>query len=172
MVAIGWCLGIAELANTLGTSYEIGAFIAGVSLAASPISQFIAESLKPLRDFFLIVFFFTVGAEFNYHLLPQVWIPVVVLLIVTTALKPATFLALLKSVDESKRRAWEVGVRLGQASEFSILVALLAYGADFISESAYIAIQAVTIISFVVSSYLVVFFYPSPMSLHNKLRRD
>ena len=49
LVTIGWCLGMAELAVLLGLSAEIGAFIAGVVLASSPIAMFIAESLKPLR---------------------------------------------------------------------------------------------------------------------------
>ena len=57
LLAIGWCLGLAEAAGALGLSEEIGAFIAGISLATSPISQYIAVSLKPLRDFFLILFF-------------------------------------------------------------------------------------------------------------------
>ncbi len=63
--AIGWCLGMAQLADMMGLSYEIGAFIAGVSLATNPIALFIAESFKPLRDFFLIMFFFSLGASFN-----------------------------------------------------------------------------------------------------------
>ena len=50
LLAIGWCLGLAELAEVAGLSREIGAFIAGVVLASSKISLFIAESLKPLRD--------------------------------------------------------------------------------------------------------------------------
>ena len=58
LLAIAWCLSIAELAVLLGLSHEIGAFIAGVTLASSPIAFFITEKLKPLRDFFLIIFFF------------------------------------------------------------------------------------------------------------------
>jgi hypothetical protein len=64
LVAVGWCLGVAQLGHTMGLSYEMGAFIAGVALATSPIATFIAESLKPLRDFFLIMFFFALGAGF------------------------------------------------------------------------------------------------------------
>lgn len=51
LLSIGWCLGLSVLAQKMGLSEDIGAFIAGVALAASPISLFIAESLKPLRDF-------------------------------------------------------------------------------------------------------------------------
>ena len=57
LLAIGWCLGLAEGAKLLGLSEEIGAFIAGITIATSPISQYIAVNLKPLRDFFLILFF-------------------------------------------------------------------------------------------------------------------
>ena len=65
LIAIGWCLGVAEAANALGLSREMGAFIAGVALATSPIANFIADSLKPLRDFFLVMFFFALGAAFD-----------------------------------------------------------------------------------------------------------
>ena len=58
LLSIGWCLGMAELAIWMGLSAEIGAFIAGISIASSPIAQYIAISLKPLRDFFLVVFSF------------------------------------------------------------------------------------------------------------------
>jgi Kef-type K+ transport system membrane component KefB len=58
LLAIGWCLAVAEMASFLGLSAQIGAFIAGVSLATSPIALYIAINLKPLRDFFLILFFF------------------------------------------------------------------------------------------------------------------
>ncbi|UCH39646.1 MAG: cation:proton antiporter, partial [Gammaproteobacteria bacterium] len=74
LLAIGWCLGLAEVAEHLGLSYEIGAFIAGVSIARSPIALFIAESLKPLRDFFLIIFFVALGAGFNLDVLPDIWL--------------------------------------------------------------------------------------------------
>ena len=50
LLAIGWCLGLSVFASRIGLSEDIGAFVAGVALAASPISLFIAESLKPLRD--------------------------------------------------------------------------------------------------------------------------
>ena len=46
LLAIAWCLGLAELATLMGLSHEIGAFIAGVAIASGPISKFIAESLK------------------------------------------------------------------------------------------------------------------------------
>ena len=56
---------VQESAHLLGLSYEIGAFILGISIASSPIALAIAEHLKPLREFFLILFFFSIGAQLN-----------------------------------------------------------------------------------------------------------
>jgi Kef-type K+ transport system membrane component KefB len=52
LVPIGWCLGLAMAAERLGLSHEIGAFVAGVTLAQSPMALYIVDRLKPLRDFF------------------------------------------------------------------------------------------------------------------------
>ncbi len=75
LAAIGWCLAVASGAKAIGLSLEIGAFVAGVSMATSPIAQYIAENLRPLRDFFLVMFFFSVGAAIHFDLLLQVAVP-------------------------------------------------------------------------------------------------
>lgn len=172
LVPIGWCLAMSMLAGVFGLSHEIGAFVAGVSLASCPISAYIAENLKPLRDFFLVVFFFTVGAGFDFHLLPEVLWPVLILAAVVIVLKPVVYRFMYRSVDEKASTAWEIGMRLGQASEFSLMVAFLAYDNKLITQAAYISIQAVTILTFIVSSYVVVAKYPSPVATNPKLRRD
>ena len=75
LIAIAWCLGLAEISERAGLSLEIGAFIAGISLATSPIAYYVAENLKPLRDFFLVLFFFSLGASFQLNLLAEVAVP-------------------------------------------------------------------------------------------------
>ncbi len=172
LVAIGWCLGMAEAAHLMGLSEEIGAFIAGIAIATSPISQYIAVSLKPLRDFFLILFFFSVGARFNLGLLEQAWLPAIVLSLLVLSVKPATYRWLLNRVSEKRSLAWDLGFRLGQASEFSLLIAYVAAGAALISERASILIQATTIITLLASSYIVVLNYPTPIAISDRLRRD
>ncbi len=172
LLAIGWCLGMAEAADVLGLSEEIGAFIGGITIATSPISQYIAVNLKPLRDFFLILFFFSVGARFDFGVLGQVLAPALVLSILVLALKPVTYRFLLKGVSEKRPLAWDLGFRLGQASEFSLLIAYVAAGAMLISEQASILIQATTIITLLVSSYIVVLNYPTPIAVSDRLRRD
>lgn len=172
LLAIGWCLGLAEIANLVGLSAEIGAFVAGVSVATSPISQYIATSLKPLRDFFLILFFFSIGASFNLSLVGLIAIPATILALLVLGLKPVIFRFLLSRISESPKLGWEVGFRLGQISEFSLLIAYIAAGAAMIGEEASHVIQATAILTFLLSSYVVIFNFPSPIAVSDKLRRD
>ena len=172
LLAIGWCLGIGAFAAELGLSAEIGAFVAGVSLATSPIAQYISISLKPLRDFFLILFFFSLGAQFNVTLLGEIIVPAMLLACVTLAVKPVVFHYLLRKFSERNALAWDAGLRLGQISEFSLLIAFVAVQAQVIGESASLLIQSAAIVTFLVSSYIVVLFCPTPIALSSKLRRD
>ena len=172
LVAIGWCLGLSELATFIGLSHEIGAFIAGVSVATSPISIYIATNLKPLRDFFLVLFFFSLGAGFQLGLLGEVFIPAMVLAALVLLLKPIVFHGLLRSLSETDTNSWEIGFRLGQISEFSLLIAFIASAGHLIGDHASHLIQATAILTFLLSSYIVVFRYPTPIGVSEKLRRD
>lgn len=172
LIAIGWCVGVAQLSKWLGLSYEIGAFIAGVAIATGPLSQFIAESLRPLRDFFLIVFFFALGASFDLHALNQVIVPALLLSAVVLVIKPFTFQWLLHWQREPKDMAWEIGVRLGQTSEFALLIAFLALETGVISGKASYLIQLATLVTFTASSYYIVARFPTPIATKDSLRRD
>jgi len=172
LLAIGWCLGLAEIAQMAGLSAEIGAFIAGIAIATSPIAQYIATSLKPLRDFFLILFFFSIGASFNLGLLGEILIPSLVLATVIMVLKPVVFRFLLSRISESPQMGWEVGFRLGQISEFSLLIAYMATSAMLIGQEASHVIQATAILTFLLSTYVVIFNYPSPIAVTDRLRKD
>ncbi|MGY8869820.1 MAG: cation:proton antiporter [Pseudomonadales bacterium] len=172
LLAIGWCLGMAEGAQYIGLSAEMGAFVAGGTLATSPISQYIATNLKPLRDFFLILFFFSVGASFNLGLVGQILIPSVILAILVVALKPVVFHLLLKTIKEDNAMSWEVGFRLGQISEFSLLIAYIAASTAMIGQEASHVIQATAILTFILSTYVVIFNFPSPIAVSDRLRRD
>lgn len=172
LLSIGWCLGLSVLGEKLGLSEDIGAFVAGVALASSPISLYIAESLKPLRDFFLVIFFFSIGATFNFSFAAQVVIPAFLLAALMLVIKPLLFKYLLVQSGEKNVVAKEVGFRLGQASEFSLLVASIAFSTKLISEVAANLIQATTILTFIASSYLVVLKYPTPIALTDNMRKD
>lgn len=172
LLAIGWCLGLAELAALMKLSPEIGAFVAGVSIASSPISQYIAISLKPLRDFFLILFFFSLGGSFDLGVLGSIYVAAIVLSLLMLAAKPLVFRFLLGRLSETPALAWDVGLRLGQNSEFSLLIAYMAAGFGMIGKEASHLIQATAIITFVASSYIVVLNCPNPIAISDRLRRD
>jgi Kef-type K+ transport system membrane component KefB len=172
ILSVGWCLGLSQMSGLFNLSPEIGAFVAGVSLASSNISLFIAESLKPLRDFFLVMFFASIGATFNLEYLPIVIIPAIILSAAILILKPLIYSFLFKLEKEDKSVANEVGIRLGQGSEFALLVAKSAFTYSIISSKAIYFVQATTILTFVISSYFVIFLYPTPLGVSEKMRQN
>jgi len=141
-------------------------------MATSPIAQYIAENLRPLRDFFLVMFFFSVGAAIHFDLLLQVALPTLVLAVLLIGLKPVVFRWLIALQGDSTKVAWEAGVRLGQTSEFSLLVAYLATSIALMSDSASHVVQGATVLTFVISTYIVIFRYPSPIAVSDRLRRS
>jgi len=172
LLSIGWCLGMAELAIFMGLSAEIGAFVAGVSIASSPIAQYIAISLKPLRDFFLVVFFFSVGSGLDMQALPRLAVPAIVMATLFLLLKPVVYQWLVRGVFDESKLAWNLGMRLGQCSEFSLLIAFLGASKGLLSPDAATLIQACTVITLLASSYLVVLRLPTPIAITDTLRRD
>ncbi len=172
LLSIGWCLGMAELAILMGLSAEIGAFVAGVSIASSPIAQYIAISLKPLRDFFLVVFFFSVGSGLNLEALPKVAVPAVAMAALFLMVKPLVYQWLVRGIFDEPKLAWNLGLRLGQCSEFSLLIAFLGTAKGLLSADAATVIQACTILTLLLSSYVVVLKLPNPIAISDQLRRD
>ena len=172
LLMIGWCFGIAQLTAWLGLSYEIGAFIAGVLMATHPIAVYVADSLKPLRDFFMIIFFFTLGSSIVLEAVATVFLPALILAGILLVLKPWIFEWLLHRSGEEKTKAREVGFRLGQGSEFTLLIIALVAQLGIADKLALDLIQTTMLITFIVSPYLIIKKYPSPMAIDDRLRRD
>ena len=172
LLTLAWCLGIAQLAHSIGLSYEIGAFIAGIIVATNPIALFIAECLKPLRDYFLVLFFFARGASLNLDVVGGVIVPALVLGLSMLALKPVIYRFAIGRVAETPKLAWETGWRLGQMSEFSLLITFLALQSPYIGNEVVFMIQLATVVTFVGSSTIVVLNFPTPVGVSDRLRRD
>lgn len=178
LLAIGWCLGITEIAHWLGLSHEIGAFIAGITIATSRIALFISDNLRPLRDFFLILFFFALGASFDFNVLPKIIIPAGLLVAILMLIKPMVYEVLLNKIRDQEMVTnnagfcHEIGIRLGQLSEFSLLVVLAATKSLDISELVMPTVLTATVISFIVSSYWIIMKYQTPLATKDELRRD
>jgi len=172
VLALGWGLFVAGAAEMLGLSFEMGAFIAGISLATVPIALVIAEELKPLRDFFLILFFFSIGAELDLVVSQQLIVPGLIITALLVTAKPLIFNWGFKAIGEKPRDSAELGVRLGQASEFSLLIAFSALASGLIEERSSNLIQLVVVLTFVASTYWVVSVYPTPISYKSSQRKD
>jgi Kef-type K+ transport system membrane component KefB len=172
VLALGWGLLVAGAAEILGLSLEMGAFIAGISLATVPIALVIAEELKPLRDFFLILFFFSIGAEFDLVVSQRLIVPGLIITALLMVAKPVIFNWGFKAIGEKPQNSAELGVRLGQASEFSLLIAFSALASGLIEERSSYLIQLVVVLTFVASTYWVVNAYPTPISHKVGQRKD
>ncbi len=170
LLCLGWCLAMAALAEWLGLSQEVGAFVAGVALARSPVSRFLSEGLKPLRDFFLVLFFFALGARLNLPMAAQVLLPATVLALAMLLAKPAIIYALLRRSGEQDNFAFEAALRLGQASEFSLILALAAEEHGALSATGAQLVQLAAFITLIVSSYIVALRCPTPLG-RGKLQR-
>lgn len=172
LLTLGWCFGISVGAKALGFSHEIGAFIAGLALARSPIAFYLSEGLKFFRDFFLVLFFFTLGAGIDLEVLLSMWRVVLAGGVILLVIKPALFRWLFIKSGEEPQFSKEIGVRLGQSSEFSLIVAIVAAKGGMICSELSQLIQGITILTMIVSSYLTVAFFPSPLASNRQLKQD
>lgn len=172
LMSLGWGLMVAGVAQYIGLSFEMGAFIAGVSFSTLPIALVIAEELKPLRDFFLILFFFSIGAQFDLLVMRDVILPGIFIALIIVIAKPLIFRWGFNLGGEKDYVSKELGIRLGQASEFSLLVAYAALVSGLIDLRSSYLIQIVVVLTFVISTYWVIYKYPTPISSEASQRRD
>jgi hypothetical protein len=99
-------------------------------------------------------------------------LPAFVLGFAMLALKPVIYRVAIGSVAETPKLAWEIGWRLGQMSEFSLLITFLALQSPYIGQQAVFMIQLATLITFIGSSTIVVLHFPTPVAASDRLRRD
>ena len=152
VATLGWCLLGAEGAHLLGLSHEIGAFIFGLSIGSCPVALAIAERLKSLREFFLILFFFAIGARLNLAMEPGILIAITLFGIALVPIKSGLFRFAFQRCGATKKAAKELSVRLSQASEFSLLLVLAATGGGWINPEEAMLIQRATLITFILST--------------------
>jgi predicted Kef-type K+ transport protein len=105
-------------------------------------------------------------------MLGEIILPALLLAGAMVLAKPLVFRLLLLRAGESAAFSLEIGVRLGQISEFSLLIAMLAWHSGIISERVSGLIQLATLLSFILSSYWIMLRYPTPIAVSRRLRRD
>lgn len=152
--AITWGFGIATLFKLAGFSIEVGALFGGVALASSPYAHEIAARLKPLRDFFIVLFFIALGQSLNVsNLSAGIW-PALVLSAIVLILKPMTITSTMGLLGYTKRVSFKTGINLSQISEFSIVLVVLAVSTGQVDKRLSAIITLVAVITIAGSTYL------------------
>lgn len=154
LFAIAWGFGIATLFDKAGFSHEVGALFAGVSLAGLPYAAEMASRLKPLRDFFVVLFFVSLGELFSLNNVAEIIVPVIVLSIAVMILKPLGVLVALGLQGYTKLTSFKAAIHLSQISEFSIILVIFAASSGVIDPRSATIITFVALITIGLSSYL------------------
>lgn len=157
LAAIGWGFGSAALFTKLGLSLEVGALFAGICLAPLFYAQEIAARLRPLRDFFMIVFFITLGAGVSFSGLGELLPAILLCSLVVIVIKPLIVLLVMGAMGYTRRTSFKSAVSLAQVSEFSILVTVLGVREGLINQKIAVLVTFVTLVSIAASTYLIIF---------------
>lgn len=157
LFSIGWGFGSAALFEVAGFSIEIGALFAGVSLATLPYAQEISARLRPLRDFFVVVFFINLGATLSFANFTSIIPLVLASLFVVIIVKPWSVLLSMGLLGYTKRTSFKTAVSLAQISEFSLVLSALALSDGKISQDVAATLTIVALISIAISTYASVF---------------
>lgn len=164
---IAWCFGISVLYEYFGFSIEIGALYAGVLLASTKYQHEISSRIKPLRDFFLVMFFIFLGSqlipqgttslESTMQVLSPLLIPAIILSLFVLIGNPLIVLLLVTKLGYSSRTGFLSGLTVSQISEFSIILAILAMDSNLLSSEHVSLITLVAIFTITISTYLIVY---------------
>lgn len=154
LFTIAWGLSVAALFDFAGFSHEIGALFAGVALAGLPYATEMAAKLKPLRDFFIVIFFVTLGETFTFGALKDSIIPALALSAVVMVGKPLFVMLSLGMQGYTKLTSFKTAIHLSQISEFSIILVMFAASSGVIPNTAVPVITLVALITIGISTYL------------------
>ncbi len=168
LFAIGWGFGAAALFEQLGFSIEVGALFAGVALAGLPYAQEIAARLRPLRDFFVVVFFIVLGTRLSFDNFGAVWLPVVIFCAIVMLFKPLITMGLMGILGYTKNTGFRVSTAITQTSEFSIVLVVLGVQQGLIRGDIVNIITIVSLVTIAFSAYLMTY----STNLYNLLQRN
>jgi Kef-type K+ transport system membrane component KefB len=154
LFSLAWALGVASIFSWAGFSVEVGALFAGVALAHLPYAQEMGTRLKPVRDFFIILFFVGLGVHLGLDRVGPAIIPALVISAIVMAVKPIVTLAGLGMLGYTKQTSFKASVHLSQISEFSIILVVLAASTGLVSDHIVTVMTLVALITIIFSTYL------------------
>ncbi|MGD8618020.1 MAG: cation:proton antiporter [Gammaproteobacteria bacterium] len=157
LFGVAWAIGLASLGMELGFSKEVGAFVAGVSLASTRYRAILTARLVGLRDFLLLFFFINMGAHINLsNLGSELW-PALLLSLFVLLGKPLMVLALLGSQGYARHTGAMTGLALGQVSEFSLILVMLGVELGHIDAHTQGLVTLIALITIGLSSYMIIY---------------
>lgn len=155
--SMAWGLGLATLFYKLGFSIEIGALIAGVTLSVSPFAYEIAARIKPLRDFFILIFFTLLGSQMILGDISTNIIPAIILSIFVLVGNPLIVYIVMNILGFKRKVSFMSGLTVAQVSEFSLILIALAYNIGHVDRNIVSLVTLVGAITIAGSSYLIIF---------------
>lgn len=150
------CLLLGTLFHWLWYSMEIGALIAGITLATLPYRYEIMSKMKPLRDFFVVMFFVYLWSHVVFSSIATYAVTILIFSFFVLVVKPAIFLVVLWVLWFTRKNSFATGVTCAQISEFSFIVMTLWVTVGHITNNDIVSIVTlVGVISIAGSSYFI-----------------
>jgi len=157
LFSIGWCLALASLSYYLNLSIEIGALLAGVTLAMSPYRLEISSKMRPLRDFFIILFFILLGSQMVFSDITQYIIPILIFSVFILIGNPLIVMVLMGLLGYTKRNSFLAGLTVAQISEFSLILVALGVKVGHLTNDILSFVTVVGLITITGSTYLILY---------------
>lgn len=155
LTALAWCFGFVTLSTFLGFSTLIGAFLAGVALASSPYHFQIEGKIKPMRDFFVSLFFVYLGSKVHFGDFVSLFPLILIFTAYSVLVKPIIFLLLLGMFGFRKHTMYKTAINLSQISEFSMIILLIGLNLGVSSQESLSLMAFSTVLSFIISSLMI-----------------
>lgn len=160
LFAVAWAVTLAAAGELMGFSAEVGAFLAGVSLASSEFKEMIGNRLVSLRDFLLLFFFVGLGADLDLGVVGSQISPAIIFSLFVLIGNPIIVLIIMGAMGYRKRTAFFAGLTVAQISEFSLIFAGLGLAVGHITEEVVGLITLVGLITIGLSTYLILYSQP------------
>ncbi len=155
LAALAWCFIFVSISAMLGFSVVIGAFLAGLALANSPFHFEIQGKVKPLRDFFVTLFFVYLGSQVVFKDISGVWPIILMFTAYALIVKPIIFLLILGAFGFRKHTIFQTAINLSQISEFSLIIMIMGVNLGVVSKSSLTAMALTGVISIISSSIMI-----------------
>lgn len=152
LTALAWCFVFISIAIFMGFSVVIGAFLAGVALASSPYHFQIQGKMKPMRDFFVALFFVYLGTKVNFAHISQTFLPIIIFTLYAVVIKPVIFVLLFGTLGFRKHTMFRSAINLSHISEFSLIILLVGLDAGLVGQQALTVIASSGVLSIIISS--------------------